>query len=1040
MGSRITNDLIGIRGFGRNDDGFTSANIDTTTATFTEASPVPGIPSTTSRLRTSVAGGQSVDIDTRVQLSGLPGRGTGTEVAYRPSTSTNDDDWSGCLAPNVLTGWESVVWGADIHEKRSITTLPDSQRPACVYLDKSADVWMTATWDWSVRSWGTPIELSGVETTDTLTGIYGAVVAISETELMAIIVEGDTASEITSRVYLSDDAGATWALSGEGAIPASNDYTTKAECHYIPESAELLLYLEYSDAGAQKVEQWASSDLGATWVLVDEIEDDTNSGWCSLVFPGPSICTIYFDGTDLVRARMASAFDKVYDQVKSAAITALVTTDLAGSVDADGVGWVQLRVAEKVYTFASRDSGDTWEQCTAGLCDSTDSSTYPHGFACTHAGGMQVVLHRWAASPGTQDASVGSMLAGGWSNVTTGMQHPTYRDRLIDASGSGYAGPNEGSLTFLPIELAGDIGGVAKNLTGAATDTLVEGGTTIVSASTTSLYYSIPPIAGMPEWIGVVSVAAAQSSSSYFDIVCSSGTRRITARVYPGKIEVLDNTTIKDTVTIDTTSPVELWVIKAGTTSGTSAVYYRRPGAVQWTEAWAGALGSVAASLDLWAWGKASTAFALEFTIGWFWLRDATNISAGFGNTKVGTECRGKNLRAVPYPVEGLGSVTQAGFLRASGGPGRVGDTCSVPAGHNYAIEHLFPLEHPSPTTVWRSTDETENLIPIDPRGGVSTTLGSDSMVVYFGAVNFKTATIEGWDGASWNVIGTWDASTDFAGLTGVLTGDALTPNTSTTAAAARYIQDHELVGGTAKSGAVYREIERCDGGVWSTATTRHPELRLGGTGGASGSWELWAHSGIVLIHDAGSHEKYAVRIPAQTTKDGYFEAGVIWMTGLKAVGRPWEDTGSVDLQPQMLITEPAAGQPGRRTQLRKPARMVSISQPNPVLQHHLRGSAPSPDYVSSDAAHTALAARDDLAFALQGLVHSTKGGEEPVLFCPKLPDASTADVHVITDPTLFLYSRIVSSVQTESARGEEGAAEQLRVQTVTLEEITGAS
>ena len=400
-------------------------------------------------------------------------------------------------------------------------------------------------------------------------------------------------------------------------------------------------------------------------------------------------------------------------------------------------------------------------------------------------------------------------------------------------------------------------------------------------------------------------------------------------------------------------------------------------------------------------------------------------------------------MRVVPYPVQGVGSASQFGFLRATSGPGRISDTCSIPAGHGYDISHLFPLTHPSPSTTWRSTDETEQTIVIDPNSSTSTALGSDSLVCLFSGVNFKTAYIEGANGGGYTTLGTWDASTGFSGLTAVLTGDQLAPNTTTTASAGRYLQDGELVGGTAYDGAsAYREVQLCDGGVWATGTTKHPALRLGGSGGASGSsWELWAHTGIVVIHDVGAWQTYRIRIPAQTTKDGYFEAGIIWITALKAVGRPWEDRYTIDLQPAVTVTEGQGGEPGRREELRSPARVLTISQPQGVLQHHVRNAmTTAPDYIASADDHEPLAARDDLAFVLQGLLRSTKSGEEPVLWCAKLDDASVADSFTVPDRTMFLYGRLVSSVQVESMRGEEGEGEQFRVQSVTVEEITGAS
>jgi hypothetical protein len=144
---------------------------------------------------------------------------------------------------------------------------------------------------------------------------------------------------------------------------------------------------------------------------------------------------------------------------------------------------------------------------------------------------------------------------------------------------------------------------------------------------------------------------------------------------------------------------------------------------------------------------------------------------------------------------------------------------------------------------------------------------------------------------SSWVTLASLDGHTTIA-ATGtqipVVSGNVITPDGST-ATADRYIQRHELVGsrvavsytGGSGSSPVYLEITQNTEGYWTSVNdVRVPEMLASGLVGNVGT-----ETGITfipkrltaVIHNVStSYASWRLRIPAQSTKEGYFEIGSV--------------------------------------------------------------------------------------------------------------------------------------------------------------------
>jgi hypothetical protein len=101
-----------------------------------------------------------------------------------------------------------------------------------------------------------------------------------------------------------------------------------------------------------------------------------------------------------------------------------------------------------------------------------------------------------------------------------------------------------------------------------------------------------------------------------------------------------------------------------------------------------------------------------------------------------------------------------------------------------------------------------------------------------------------------------------------------------------------------------------------------------------------------------------------------------------------------------------------------------------------LRLASPSPDWYGPTTAPTEPLANFADMSVLESLPDETRSGEHPILAIASVPLSGGALGVTLTDPTLWLYGRMMSAPEVSLILGDEGANELIRVGSVTVQEI----
>jgi hypothetical protein len=224
---------------------------------------------------------------------------------------------------------------------------------------------------------------------------------------------------------------------------------------------------------------------------------------------------------------------------------------------------------------------------------------------------------------------------------------------------------------------------------------------------------------------------------------------------------------------------------------------------------------------------------------------------------------------AVP---DATASGESIGYLAAAGGATRAVETVSLPAGHAYPSEAIYPALYPSPRREWRATSPSEARWIWDQ--------GADGHAWYGGALaipvlraDCREVEVSVDDGAGgWTVLGTLDKGWD---VSYTLSGSTLIPR-SGTATIDRYLAEGELVGGyvvcSTGGGPVARRIARQSAGYWTTDSSEQ-QVRItiegaDGTEDTSGTGEIVHHSGVLVVYPSSALVRRYVRVRIHGAQD----------------------------------------------------------------------------------------------------------------------------------------------------------------------------
>jgi len=1012
----------------------------------------------------------------------VPGSALNLGSAAFAWRNVGDTYWRGWDPPSTISAYEFV--------DRS-TTAAAWKDPHVLATSDGTIYCITQEANRYVTVWKRPVS-SGVWAStrvyDSLGTIYtGAVhaapclVALPSGRLVALFWLYDASgSGIASS--MSDDDGATWSTPQltETALGLAGYVVTRIRAAYL--SGQVCMLVTTIVGAIDAVIQFASVDGGASFTLVN-VPGDWQGGYAEIVahagaFVACSINPAAATGSSncVPRSRrFASAFTNggtatgTFLQVDSETRTwgtvaagLLTAADLSMCVDQNDTLWVigsnydvGHGALREYYTTRSEDGGSTWalvgKAGARAWWRGLDNATHPQDVTVCPQGGRLVVMSNQAANPGTADDSLCATYLGG----PTAIGQP----QMIGAvSLQDYSCGQ--SVTWLPWDLPQNTG---------ATWTASGGGAPTLTFTGLGLRVQHAVIADSQRWQAAPTTTNTQGIVAMMEVKVVAGTARLGATIsggangYAVEIEVTPTTIVlRDVVagsafaTVTTTLGATGVQVKFGFgdntgTINTGKVYaYFRATSTNADRNWS-LLGRTSTFYGFFQRSGAIVADSVYFetasgtATGDYYFRQvayAAGADAGvnlytgqFSDFPTGT--LGQTFGAAPSPLAETGVK-----LAMTDGPARAGDQWTISTQYRYPVSRIDPLGSPSPDAKWRSTsDASENCIVWSMTE--ATRPEGELWGVYVDGANWSTGTVEGWDGAAWVVLGTLSLVLG-SSLRYTRAGEIVSVNPGAASGDVDdYIQRDALRGCVWRGGggATPRYIRTNSGGRWlgsvTTATTR-PVVVLDtfsvADTAAGAAASLTSPRGCLILRTTTAYSRLALRIPAQSTPDGYFTLGA-------AVIGPVTWLGNYDFARQMGIetnieTLEAGNGSRRKRKQGKPRRYAQIAWTDGIDTSNTHDTAP--DYIEPFTGGVPMGGPAAVATDVLGLVMAND--VSPVVYLPKLVVPGSAAVSMIKAYDLMLYGTIeTDTIQTDTVVGNEhvglGTGELVRVGTMRIDE-----
>lgn len=1088
-----------LRGILVHDERINASSFSASLSTYSEAGAHAGVPvpSTASAMVLESAG----DMDTgtitirSVRAGGVSSSPDGEIEPGAFAMRTNGIDWLGWNGPLVFSGWSPLhtfASGLAANQYGNLHTIHTDDGTMLTAAQRFSSSGATRALV-VLRTVGTTITTVVVDTQAVgLVAYCPTLVRLPEGRLLLLSTKTLPAGQYTVRAWMSTDDGATWTKSADSVIRDELDGTTVAprRLRAAYSNGQILMMLAFRDTAATVADsfrQYASADEGASFALVQAVDnttaanDYTGGAHDLVVTPTGSFLAVFcassrtsYPANSAVLYKVLPSAWVAWQTVVTTTLSALsapsanltaggqlsASTELCATRDDDGTVYVlsvafgtnqQTQIARStsdVFTDwtevgvqsatvpnvpLNAGTGNEWVGGTVSAYNGTlrlvsqwDSATWPGQIGCTAIAGYTTACVPWSpATEARSDSLLGSRLtwlpywlpdAAGWTLATAGLP-------VVSLNAGGY---------------------LNLQVPGAAVNTYTQAGPALTANHT---------VAAFAEWAAITQRSELRLSSS-------NGTNTYGIRVrYSGTtVDVLDSnggaTLATTTVTAGITIHIRAFLENNGAAGCNAVVYLStstgglrtiRPATRICNVNTVSDAGVTAAATSI-TWGQFSQANAAEsnwYDVGWQAVAGASSVY----NLALPSGLPGRPFSAYPQILDYGVSV------RAVAGPTLVGDEWTITPRHDYAVENVLASVAPSPRQSWRSVDTTQHILAwiIESGAGAVTPLRGPLGALYLGGANFRTATLEGRNGAgAWVSLGTVDMSAQSAPLKWVRNGTIVEPDTGSTTSAGHFWPHGILRGArfvpdtTAASGLTAKAISSSSEGNWTNQSGRRLRLEVANTSGlgSSGTNGAIVHrSGLLVWNNDPRYNAYRLTIPAQHTVEDYFEIGTLVLGHVMAFGRRYSWGRTMQTAPNTTLTTGRSG--ARRAQNFGPARRsVEFGWTDGTDVSAVRTGTPA-DYVNAAASGGGEAAATwyDAPLSVEGLVRELYGSATPVVYLPWIERKALGTVYQASHPDLMLYGRIVSDVSIETVQGEEwlssdgATGEVVRTSSIRIEE-----
>ena len=1053
-----------IRGLLIPTSNITQKNIWKNESSFTEQNPRAGVarpdqPYT--GLVLQCTGTQKEEIKVETLDGGLPGSGASFLWAGE------DDIQLGENASNIITDWKYL--------KYTSATLTSYQDFDCVATSQGAIYFVSEL----VNSLSNIYTISvhkqdqdgSVTTLKTfLTTTLGSaptetskpmIVQLKDESILVCYFDYVSGDEINLYSWRSYDQGATWkqisrrALDVPLSVGASSFNIENTSLVVSDDSLVLFVSLNrpWSTAYGNECRQYISRDQGATFQYVGGVSSETYHMTTAMSLPGSKIGIAYISDDDTISFTRVphggvGATTRTYREEKEVEVNTGSKTWAVKTGDqlSDGrlTAWYQngviyilvMDTSDEMYGFQSTDQGETWTQISQSYSPAiSQAAVYTPGSSTGFSAFKSCVWESRGAILVKTNSSIGCLYLGGWSNLH-------YPERVPQPDRNMYHG-------FVSNWVHNQTPDTSSSWTstGLGSGTLVEAGLEIQTNNQIKEYRyngSLDPQMFFRFKVKLTSGTAL--AGDYIAVKFQSAdlvnSYTLTIRLAPTNFKIRDHSSQLASVDVDLTEMVEFVVFQ----DKTDVKVYTRPWdekqAKKWTET-SVTLGTQApGGVSNLTWGHL-TLLSLNITSQWSEFH-VSGIQQGAPATVD---------RGGMYPSFGEYIYIDQGFLLTSKeSPARAEDTYTISPRADYPVDNIFHQVALSPRVVWRSdTDTVVESIAwyMDPVvGSTARSLGlSDVAGFHLSGINWRQATLETWNGTSWDTVETIDTST---GLTSTykLTGSTLEPAATGTPFYLHYDECREwyaeLSGGD--DTVIVKIIQNSEGVFGTDSNYKRAVLVFDttltdpSTIPSSGTIRIMPTSVTLvaeLFNSSTTVGQYAYRlnIPAQETLEGHFQIGTLVQGNVFFMAPQYQRGRTITHSPNIQTSTTLDNQFYSR-KLSEGSRTFQVGWTEPVDTRAIMEMTPDYWQFSSSAGAQPVANYGDIPFSMLGLCRYL-ANRTPVVYLPSIQKSTGAqDIQLFNRYHTHSLVRPTGDVTMESVLGEEMENEMFRVATVTFSEV----
>lgn len=1048
-------------------DNITDEDHATAPSSITAAGPHPGIPAAEQPTRMVLqssgeqSAGQALQITTT--RAGHPGLERGGFVWL----NDNEDDpaaygWDG---PQLLSGWGSIFSSTDSTEKSAIPDMIRLQSGRLLALgtqNKTTFVQDVRRYnpDAATRSagWSTV----GTITLDSAEAQKGpALLQLPSGRVLAYFAVADQVD-----CYYSDDDGASWGPYSYRVLDAAVGNTDIRQIRAEYSSGEVLLLVQWNTGGgAESCAQYASDDLGGrfTQIVSDWATDTTENPEAIDIVPlDGEFLVVYHDGDASVAKyysrRIASAFTNITNATRNEIASGAGVVFVPGCTawrDDSGIVYSYCHTTGTSRDLTPRrsdDGGDTWSDfAETAFFSGLEGEGYLHSYVAREVAGRVVVLTRWEADGSSEDPqSLAAVYVGGYGKHTAPAGAGT--TGFFDTDYVAYAkdfGSNTAGGAYLPVSLPDQVNWTA---TGTGTSVLAS---SLLKFDTNgdTRYFSRAGSSNETERV-------------FFELALNidSGDGSLTAQEISAQLRLADASSFEYEAAINfssagfavydlaasaqvgsnvTVSIIKTTHVRVAMEQGYIRTWYASEDHFSgWEEGPHGSLTDAGATANASAvvWGHIASPAAQTISrwsmVGYcFWPKEWGPASSSFASDWFTPE----DLHSKSYSVSPQQLRDKTSFA-AVAGPTRLDESWFIETDYDHPVRHIFPANNASPRATWRSTDTTEHVIAWDISGLSFAHMEHTTIGIALLGINFRTAYLEVRQGATWVEVAEIDAADGFTSLRFDREGEIVFPATTGAAhKARRYLHYGDFEGGTFvdSTNSKYRKIAASTEGAWTDETAKHPRLVLedvDDTEATTGDCQLWHKDTAALAHSFDSTGRYyRLRIPAQTTADGYFEIGQCLIGPVATFGTQYG-------RGRQIVgrnTTEEIGLPNGELRARKrgpQVREVEFAWVDGLDASNVNIDDPVPDYVNGAATTDPLASQRDAISLMEGVIRRQGGAAKPVVYFARFEANATTEK--LNEPRQIVYGRVTSSATRTNILGDEERTNVDRLNTITIREL----